>query len=90
MKVKDSFLNHGQFHLGNGQNVRTFRLLTKGKCYIHKKERTQRLTFLQLATPSQLRRKGHFVSVCMDQSPHRNLKKYKKSGLHVRTKNEYL
>jgi hypothetical protein len=42
----------------------TFKLLKYGMSYIHKKDRTKRLTFLQLATPSQLRRKGQFASVC--------------------------
>jgi hypothetical protein len=50
--------------------IRSFKLLKQGKSYIHKKDRMERLTFLQLATPSQLRRKGQFVSICMgSQSP---------------------
>jgi hypothetical protein len=43
--------------------VRTIKLLELGKSYTHKKDRTERLNFLQLATPSQLRRKGKYASV---------------------------
>jgi hypothetical protein len=39
------------------------------KIYIHKKDRIERLIFLQLVTPSQLRTKGQFAGVYMGSEP---------------------
>jgi hypothetical protein len=48
----------------NELNARkTFKLLELGKSYTHKKDRTERFTFLQLATPSQMRRKEQYANV---------------------------
>jgi hypothetical protein len=42
----------------------TFKLLELGKSYTHKKDRIERFVFLQLARPSQIRRKEQYASVC--------------------------
>jgi hypothetical protein len=50
--------------------VRTFKFLELGKSYTHKKDRMERFTFLQLATPSQMRRKEQYASACIgSESP---------------------
>jgi hypothetical protein len=44
--------------------IRTFKLLELRKSYTHKKDRMERFIFLQLPTPSQMRRKEQYASVC--------------------------
>jgi hypothetical protein len=69
---------------------KTFKFLELGKSYTHKKDQIEMFTFIQLATPSQMRRKEQYASVCTGSESHRILNKYKESGLHVRTESEWL
>jgi hypothetical protein len=51
--------------------IRTFKFLELGKSYTHKKDQMERFTFLQLAIPSQMRRKEYYASVYVgSKSPH--------------------
>jgi hypothetical protein len=50
--------------------IRTFKFLELEKSYTHKKDWMERFTFLQLAIPSQMRRKEQYASVCVgSESP---------------------
>jgi hypothetical protein len=46
-------------------SIRTFKLLELEKSYTYKIDRMERFIFLHLATPSQMRRKEQYASVCM-------------------------
>jgi hypothetical protein len=49
----------------DSMHVRTFKLLELEKSYTHKKDRMEMFIFLKLATPSQMRRKEQYASVCV-------------------------
>jgi hypothetical protein len=46
-------------------NRKDLQVLGIRKSYTHKKDRMKRFTFLQPATPSQMRRKEQYASVCV-------------------------